>query len=246
MTAEAGESLLATFERVRIINLKTRTDRRRETSAEFARLGLPVDGGRVAFHEAKRPSDPGGFQTIGARGCFFSHLGILEAALDDGVENVLIVEDDLDFSRDAEHLLPAALGQLATRHWDVFYGGLLSCSIPAECSTDQPLSRASSGNGVMGAHFIAFSRAAVQLAVPYLNAIAKRPPGSPGGGPMHVDGAYSWLRQAHPELETWFASPELGHQRASRTDIHELCFIDRTPFIRDVATLARRMKRKFL
>ncbi len=27
---------------------------------------------------------------------------------------------------------------------------------------------------------------------------------------MHVDGAYSWFRQAHPHLRTWLAVPILG------------------------------------
>jgi len=246
MTTRAGSSLLATFERVRIINLETRTDRRREISEEFARLGLVVDGNRIAFHAACRPSDPGGFPTIGTRGCFFSHLQVLELALADGVGNVLILEDDLDFSRDAEALIPVALDKLVEHRWGIFYGGLLACSIPSERAATPPLSRASPDNGVLGAHFLALSKAAIHLAVPYLKAIAARPPGSPEGGPMHVDGAYSWLRRSYPHIETWLATPELGYQRPSRTDIHDLRFIDKTPVLRDMVAFARRAKRRFL
>jgi hypothetical protein len=46
MPTEAGQSLLNTFDRVRIINLKHRSDRRREIESELARFGLAVDGKR--------------------------------------------------------------------------------------------------------------------------------------------------------------------------------------------------------
>jgi glycosyl transferase, family 25 len=36
----ACQALFDTFEAIRIINLKSRSDRRREVTAEFARLGL--------------------------------------------------------------------------------------------------------------------------------------------------------------------------------------------------------------
>jgi glycosyl transferase family 25 len=246
MTTKAGEALLATFERVRIINLKSRADRRREASEEFARLGLAIDGDRIAFHEACRPNDPGGFQTIGTRGCFFSHLQVLELALNDGVGNILILEDDLDFSHNVESLIPVALDKLAEHPWGIFYGGLLACSNPSERAVAAPLWRASPDNGVLGAHFLALSKAAIHLAVPYLKAMAERAPGSPEGGSMHVDGAYSWLRKAYPNIETWLATPELGHQRPSRTDIHDLRFIDRAPVMRDMTEFVRRLKRRFL
>jgi len=246
MITRGGESLLATFERVRIINLAARADRRRETGAEFARLGLPIDGDRVAFHEACRPSDPGGFPTIGTRGCFFSHLQLLEMALRDGVRNMLILEDDLDFSRNVDALIPVALNGLAERHWGVFYGGIVDCSNPSERAKTEPLWRASPTTSVMGTHFVAFSAPVIQLAVPYLTAMAARPPGSLEGGPMHVDGAYSWLRKAYPHVETWIAAPELGHQRPSRTDIHDPGFVDRMPVMRGMVAFARRVKRRLV
>lgn len=245
MSTESAKSLLATFDRIRIINLPERTDRRREVRSEFARIGLPIDGTTVAFHDANRPTEAGGFQSIGARGCFFSHLEVLESAMSDGVDSVLILEDDLDFSKNFALDLPSALDHLRRHEWGVFYGGLISCTMPEERNADTPLAKASPDNGVQGTHFVAFSKAAISLAVPYLNEMARRPPGSVEGGPMHVDGAYSWLRRAHPHLETWLAAPELGHQRPSRTDIHDLGFIDKTPVIRDVAALARRVKRHF-
>jgi hypothetical protein len=59
---------------------------------------------------------------------------------------------------------------------------------------------------------------------------------------MHVDGAYSWFRANHPHLLTSVANPELGHQRASRTDVHDLRWHDRVPVVRDIVAFLRRFR----
>lgn len=59
---------------------------------------------------------------------------------------------------------------------------------------------------------------------------------------MHVDGAYNWVRRLNPDLPTLMASPQLGSQRPSRTDIHQLKWFDKVPGIRDLATFARRLR----
>ncbi|MET0250751.1 MAG: glycosyltransferase family 25 protein [Novosphingobium sp.] len=232
--------MLDTFEHIRIINLPSRTDRRREISAELARLGLAPDGKQIAFHRACRPDEPGGFSSVGARGCFLSHLAVLEQALEAGAETVLILEDDLDFVADIEHRLPATLARLSQQNWDVFYGG--HAVAPGMVAPDGLL-RADPAMAVCTLHFVALSRRAVSIAVPFLKAMLSRPEGDPQGGPMHVDGAYCWMRAAHPQLETWLAIPELGFQRSSRTDIHALPLLDRTVALRPAADLARRAKR---
>ncbi len=240
MPTKAGQALLDTFDRVRIINLRTRDDRRREMSGELARLGLTIDGTKIAFHEAFRPEDKGDFPSIGARGCFTSHLQILEEALAENAGNILILEDDLDFAKDVETRFPATIEMLKTAPWSIFYGGYELYTGP---TSGDLLSKAEPNNMIRTTHFLALSREAIEAAVPYLQAMAARPPGSPEGGPMHVDGAYSWLRKDHPQFDTWLATPELGHQRPSRTDIHDLGLIDRTPVLREIAGLLRRLKR---
>jgi hypothetical protein len=241
MPTKAGQALLDTFDRVRIINLKHRDDRRREMTAELAKLGLTL-GGKIAFQEACRPADAAPFSSIGARGCFMSHYAILKDALDDGAQSVLILEDDLDFTRDAEDRLPATLARLATGSWSIFYGGYERY---AGALDDAPLCPADPAEPIRTTHFLALSRDAIAAAVPYLDRMLARPAGHPDGGPMHVDGAYSWLRKDNPQLETWLAVPELGHQRPSRTDIHDLGLLDRTPVLRDVVHILRRIKRNW-
>lgn len=239
MPTLAGQALLDTFSRVRIINLRNRADRRVEVRRQLAKLGLEIDGDRIAFHDACRPDDPGNFSSIGARGCFTSHLDILREAREANVRNVLILEDDLDFAVGIEARMPAALAQLNARSWSIFYGGY---EIQDMLVASPLLSKGDPQLSIRTTHFVAFSRAAICAAVPYLTRMMGRAAGDPAGGPMHVDGAYSWLRRAHPELETLLATPMLGHQRPSRTDIHALGLIDRTPGLRDLVTLARRVK----
>ena len=237
----AGAALLARFSAVRIINLARRDDRRREITGEFARLGLAIDGDRIAFHDAASFADPGGFRTPGARGCFHSHLAVLDQALAAGYPDILIVEDDLDFAPDAERRIPTTLDALADRDWSIFYGGHLQWS--GAGARNEPLAKADPRDEFVGAHMIAMRIEGVARAVPYLQAMLTRPPGSPDGGPMDVDGAYGWFRAAHPDLQTWVAAPPLGVQRPSRTDIHPLGWIDRNPLTRSAAALARRVKR---
>ena len=59
---------------------------------------------------------------------------------------------------------------------------------------------------------------------------------------MHVDGAYNWFRRANPQFKTLLAIPELGFQRASRTDIHELRWYDRVPLFREGMASLRQVK----
>jgi hypothetical protein len=239
---------LSGFDRIYVLNLPERADRRREIEVQLRRVGLSLATAPVRLFRAVRPPDAGSFPSIGARGCFMSHLGMLREAVDDGLGSVLILEDDVDFSPDAERRLPAVLAALAHEDWAVFYGG---CELPegvpatlaALAAPEEVLRELPAAVGARTTHFIALRGAAIALAARFLESVAARPPGDPAGGPMHVDGAYTWFRRTHPALRTWVALPALGHQRQSRTDIHPLRWYDRWPLVRDLAQLARRVRR---
>jgi hypothetical protein len=47
-------------------------------------------------------------------------------------------------------------------------------------------------------------------------------------------------------MRTWIATPELGHQRQSRTDIHPLRHYDRWPMVRRLVEGVRRVRRVLL
>lgn len=237
-----AERLFASFDRLYILNLPGRADRRREMAGELARIGTSFDDPRVRLFPASRPVDPGGFPNIGAHGCFLSHLAILREARHLGCHAILILEDDCDFAAGIETLLPPALDMLDVLGFDIFYGGYdLAAGAGAADTAATPLMLADCAAPIRTTHFLAFGRTAIAALIPYLEAMLARPPGSPEGGPMHVDGAYSWFRAHRCDLSTWLARPPLGHQRPSRTDIAPPGRLDRLPApLRRVARWAKR------
>ena len=225
--------LLDPFGYVRVINLPARADRRHSVIAQLAAIGASIDGRTIDYREAVRPDDAGAFDAIGTRGCFLSHLDTLRAARQEGVSHLLILEDDVGFSRSERAAMPAAFAALWRQHWDVFYGGS-----PVR-PDGSPLTRIAPDTPVMLAHMIAFSASAIDRLIPFLEAMLARPRGSPDGGPMHVDGAYNWFRRANPDMVAFAATPHVAHQTASRTDIHQLRGADRITVLGPVLRLVR-------
>jgi len=228
--------LLDEFDRVFIINLASRADRRVEMNEQLARIRQPLRAGHIEFFEAVRPDHAGGFPSIGARGCFESHLSVLQTAQSLGLRRVLILEDDLNFAPDfldEQAYVAAALNQ---EDWGMFYGGY---RIRQALPSDDILAELLAGAWVECSHFVGFQGEAIGQAAQWLAQLAQRQPGDPAGGPMHVDGAYTWLRRTHPEMRTLMAVEQLGYQRASRTDIHELPWYDKVAGVRNVVATLR-------
>ena len=225
----------ADFAHIFIINLEHRADRRKEISKQLALINLNFDSPNVDLFKAIRPSDASGFESVGARGCFLSHLGVLRQAMSLG--NVLVLEDDLDFVLGIDALLQDALAELP-ENWGMFYGGCEIDLVP--CGT--PITLVPPAVSLRNAHFVAFNGPVIAPLVEYLEAILLRPPGHIDGGPMHVDGAYSRFRADHPEILVFAAIPELGYQRSSRTDIHALKWFDRLPVAKELVQIIRRRR----
>jgi len=216
-----------------VINLAHRTDRRRAMSRELARVGWQAE-----FFPAVKPDTPAGFPSIGARGCFLSHLGVLKIAMQSGADRLVILEDDLNFSDDFNRQWLAVLDAIADKQWSIVY--------PGHNITDlhPGLFQLSPSTGVRCTHFMMFNASAIPTLVDELEKILARPPGDPLGGPMHVDGAYSTIRAQHPELRTYAFAPSLGSQRSSRSDIAEPKWFDRIPGTAVVVDAARTLKGK--
>jgi len=92
-------NIIEYFDRTQIVSLAKRTDRRVETQNEFNKFGFPLNTENVSFFEAISPTDPAGFPSCGIRGCFMSHLVIFDKAIELGVKNILMLEDDIAFSK---------------------------------------------------------------------------------------------------------------------------------------------------
>lgn len=229
-----GRSLFDAFDQVRIINLVDRPDRRKEMVREFDRLGgMPAN---AAFFDAHRPEEAGPFPSVGARGCFESHLAVLRAARDAKARSLMIVEDDLDFRRDARERLARLLPDLFSRRWDIFHGAHL-----LDAGRREGLRELSSDEPVMTTSLVCFNGGVLDAVVDFLEAMLRRPPGSPDYGPMHVDGAYTVFRQLHPYRVSFAAFPSLGQQRSSPSDVTPSgMLLDRWTATRPLASLMRR------
>lgn len=222
------------FSQVRIINLVDRWDRRREMQAQLERLGGV--GSNVRFFDAHRPDHAGDFPSVGARGCFESQLNVLRDALATGVDSVLIIEDDFDFTQSGRRRAARLLAPLRELDWHIFYGAHL-----LDSSKRTGLGVIPCDEPVLTASFIAFRGSILSNLVNFLEGILTRPAGSPEYGPMHVDGAYTVFRALHPQYRTFAAFPSLGKQRRSRSDITPTgMFLDRWTATRKVASLLRR------
>ena len=227
------------FDKVFIINLPSRADRRREMGQQLRLIGLGLEAPIIELFPAVRPGDRGEFDSVGARGCFMSHRSVLQKAAEMGYSRIVILEDDVNFISGFPHYLSGVVESLASQHWDLFYGGY---RVADERDLRPGIPVYPPERGVLLAHFVAFQSPAIQMAAAYLDTLLSRPGGDPRGGPMHVDGAYTWLRRTHPELTTRLTVPQLGYQRASRTDIHPLRWFDRFTGTRQLTAAMRVLK----
>ena len=231
------------FDKIFIINLPFRTDRKHEISLELKKIGLSFDSPNVELFPAVRPESADGFPSIGTRGCFMSHLVILRKAKFAGYRRILILEDDLDFDSDFSLRIVDVLNNIKQQVWSFCYGGYELLNVKAQSS--EIICSVNSDDPIRTTHFIAIQGSAIAELVAYLEEMLARPSGHKDGGPMHVDGAYSWFRRANPILITLIAQPMLGHQRPSRTDIHDLNWYDRMAGMRELVQLLRKAKRYF-
>lgn len=230
-----SDSLLSAFDRICIINLPERADRRDAVTLELLGQGHPPDGSRVGFTAAPRPEAAGEFPSIGARGCFMSHLQILEQAHRDGVQRLLVLEDDVMFSHAMAQAGSALAADLTNHDWHLAYPG--HCLAP----TEGPLRWQVCEQPLVCAHCYAVRGDALPLLIEHLRACMDRPSGHPLGSPMHYDGALSLLRQQRPELITLVASRSLAGQRSSRSDIIGPSWLDRFT-LPAIANLARGLR----
>ncbi len=167
--------LTESFDLIRVINLPDRTDRYNEVTRQLQALGLEWKQGSVEVYAATRPTELAGFPSLGSRGCFMSHLGVLRDALHRGVENVLVLEDDCDVpSRNCAVVGEVALG-LKNRDWQFVHLGHIAPIAPPPAGTP-PLLIEFTGH-LQNLHMYGVHRSALAPLVEYLEGCLVRPPG---------------------------------------------------------------------
>lgn len=105
------------IEKILYINLASRKDRREEMEAQFEKLGIPPE--KIQRIEAVE-------DFFGAIGCTRSHIKAIQMAQQQGLKNVLILEDDFNFTVEFLHENLEELKRINFL-WDVimFSGNLL-------------------------------------------------------------------------------------------------------------------------
>jgi len=249
---ENKSPLLHYFDQIYIINLESRVDRLKEVEQELKKIGIDINHPVVHLFKANKPEQNAGWPSAGTKGCFQSHLAILKDAKKNQYQRILVLEDDVTFVSNFNYQLESLISQLNNISWDIFYGGYqISDQIKADNLKvlsnqfqNKNLFLSPSNTDVMCTHCVAFNESVISDLIKYLEAMMARPAGHIAGGPMHVDGAFSWFRREHPYVKTALAYPALANQRSSRTDIHDLKWMDTMPLIKNVTSVARKIKNK--
>jgi len=230
--------LISCFDRVYVVNLPERLDRKQETIAEFKRIGLNVPNERVRFFEATRPDNADEFPSIGSLGNFISQTRVLRECIELGLDRVAICEDDLKFNAVSPEAMKRIVEDIKTEDWNI--------ASLAYLKPDQQLSEPPGlvkwDGSTRGCHFYAVRGEAIKSFHDYLVACRQRPAGHPEGGAMFFDGAFNMVRHKMPNIRFFIANPCVADQRASRTDLHALRFFDRVEPFRSAASMARKLK----
>jgi hypothetical protein len=100
------------FDAIYCINLAGETERWNEISGAFARLGIASRVRRFEAIEIPRSHHIG---------CALSHRAVIADARRQGLDNVLVFEDDALFTADAIPRLRVALEELRGRSWQLLY-----------------------------------------------------------------------------------------------------------------------------
>lgn len=232
--------ILDYFDRVAIINLAERSDRREETVQEFRRIGWTIENDKIKFFNAIRPMEADGFPSVGVRGCYLSHYNVVKQAKCDNLSNILIMEDDIAFIKNIDKCAYDLATGLEKTRWGILYLGheyqpeIPSGNLLEKLYTPLPL-----------AHFYAINSRIYDRFLDFLEQLLQRKPGDPMGGPMHYDGAISTFRMQNQDIETYVVMPSLGYQRSSCTDLHKLSYLDEWPILVPVTRQFRRFKNTF-
>ncbi len=244
MIEDVEARLRGTIDSLRIINLESRADRRREMEAELAQIGLAVQNGFGAFFKAVRPEAAGPFPSVGARGCFLSHLRVLEQAQAEGCKAILILEDDAAIVPELRMRFVEAIEELSNLDWVLAYLGyrIAPDRMPGpDSAVSATWRRVAAQTRLQTTHAMLVHHRAFAPLIGYLSDILERPPGHPDGGPMHVDGAYSRFRSSYPDMQTLITTQPYVLQRASASDITAPSWKERVPFIGQLRRLRNRL-----
>ena len=191
--------------------------------------------------DACRPAGRGPFRSVGAHGCYRSHLGVLRAALTAGHDRILVVEDDCNLADAFAELATPVLDALAARDWS--HGRLGQYAVPGD-GREPGVQRIEPGACPATTHLCAWRGGAIREVADFLDLLLTREPGAAGHGPQPVDGAFGAFFAGRPDLRAFYAVPTLAVQRSSRSDIAPPKWFDAVPALRGLVGVARSLRNR--
>lgn len=218
-------TLLDHFSRVEIIHLRSRKDRYRLLKKELSRFGLDLDGNKVHVPDAPIVEDDFGFESKQVYGNFLSHLDILRRAANDGVANVLILEDDVIFSDSFKSVnyQDQAVESLTSHDWDIAYLGHPRVNSDKSSNPGFHVTE----HLFKWAHCYAVSHRILNRLVDYLEETIERESIDPRGKKKYIDGAINHFRFLHKEVTSIAHFPTLSIQRGSPSGIASRSWYDK-------------------
>jgi glycosyl transferase, family 25 len=195
------------FKEIVCINLDSRPDRWSECCKIFKDAGIHDRVKRFSAIAGKGETP----YASGALGCALSHCAILKKCLSQGLDNVLVLEDDVYIRPDAQEVLNLAIKELP-KNWDLFYLGFLPHGIFTVHSPNL-IKIPSRGDCT---HAVAYSKTAMKFIVDHYDTIKLE---SLTRIPLSIDGFYSSTVQSRGNC--YCTNPIIAVQRNSRSDISD-------------------------
>jgi glycosyl transferase family 25 len=230
--------ILDYFDRLAIIHLPDRDDRLRALTKELSKAGIDIDSPKVTIPDPPMPATPNGFHSRGVYGSYLSHVEIIEKAYRDGLDNVLVLEDDAIFSRKLRSQQQLIAGHLRDHEWDLcFIGHSVLKKLP-----DSPTGLLRFSGPFIWAHSYAVHRRIMPRLIEYLRQNEQREVGHPEGGKMYIDAAFFFFRQLNPDVICIVSSPCLSVQKGSPSSLNRSSLYEKYSGTRFLMNLGRAMR----
>ncbi|MBV6644207.1 MAG: glycosyltransferase family 25 protein [Cyclobacteriaceae bacterium] len=234
--------LVDQFDKIFVINLDIRPDRRRLITRELRKISSSEEDfqGKIEFYTATKPQTSNGFPSASVYGCFLSHYTIIKKAIDLDLRNVLILEDDLHFTdfflRNEEKVIDA----LANVQYDLAYLGYF---INNELNTSELL--VPYKEQIIATHFYAINSTVMKRLYQTMSEMKERPRNHPNGGKIYNDGMVNLFRFQNDDVRTYLVNPVCGIQRFSKSDLHSRWY-DHVVILKGLANMIRTLKNRLI
>lgn len=225
------------FDAIFVINLPERHDRKEEMLKMIHQFSLVSKQGAPVFFPAIRPKELGEWPSIGAKGCFMSHLEVLKQARARNYRDILVLEDDCELASCWQKHYQELLQWKTQAKWDIaFLGNYLN--LPASASLEMVKVPK---EGMRTTHFLCFNSCVFDRLINFLENVTLRKRGHTEGGPQHFDGALNMFVWQNPDINAYAANPSLATQRSSKSDVTP-SLLDRLPVVKHLVGYLRKLK----